>query len=85
MTPDGETLWVVDGFAFNVHRVDLAARTDQDLGASPFVRANGLLVDVIALGARAITLPPALFAELIDHEPTRAAERVFLADARADD
>jgi hypothetical protein len=51
MTPDGETLWVVDGFAFNVHRVDLAAKQDQDLGASPFVRANGLLVDVIALGA----------------------------------
>lgn len=51
MTPDGETLWVVDGFAFNVHRVDLAAKTDQDLGASPFVRANGLLVDVLALGA----------------------------------
>lgn len=51
MTPDGETLWVIDGLAFNVHRVDLAARVDQNLGTSPFVRPNGLLVDVIALGA----------------------------------
>lgn len=51
LTADGETLWVIDGCAFNVHRVDLAAKTDQDLGASPFVRANGLLVDVLALGA----------------------------------
>ena len=49
------------------------------------LRSRQACLDVIALGARAITLPPALFAELIDHEPTRAAERVFLADARADD
>lgn len=49
------------------------------------LRSRQACLDVIALGARAITIPPALFAELIDHEPTRAAERAFLADARADD
>ena len=49
------------------------------------LRSRQACLDVIALGARAITIRPALFAELIDHEPTRAAERVFLADARADD
>lgn len=48
------------------------------------LRSRQACLDVIALGARAITIPPALFAELVDHEPTRAAERVFLADAQDD-
>ncbi|MDQ5897680.1 MAG: hypothetical protein RLZZ592_2620 [Pseudomonadota bacterium] len=46
------------------------------------LRSRQACLDVMALGARAITIPPALFGELVDHEATRAAERVFLADAR---
>lgn len=51
LSPDGRTLWVVDGLSFNVHRVDLDAREDVNLGSSPFLVPNGFLVDVIALGA----------------------------------
>ncbi|MEZ4394640.1 MAG: hypothetical protein R3A48_26505 [Polyangiales bacterium] len=51
LSPDGRSLWVVDGLSFNVHRVDVDACEDLNLGSSPFLVANGFLVDVIALGA----------------------------------
>lgn len=50
LSPDGRYAWVVDGLSFNVHRVDLRERTSEGFGAHPFLRYNGLLVDVIATG-----------------------------------
>jgi hypothetical protein len=50
LTPDGKHLWAVDGYAFNVHRVDVAARRAQNFGQHPFLRPNGMLVNVIAMG-----------------------------------
>jgi len=46
-------------------------------------RSRQAYLDLLALGVGAITIPPALFAELMDHEATIAAERGFLADAAA--
>lgn len=45
------------------------------------IRSRQAYLDLLALGVGAITIPPALFAELMDHEATIAAERGFLADA----
>jgi transaldolase len=35
----------------------------------------------LKIGVGAITIPPRLFAELLDHQATLEAERAFLADA----
>ena len=45
------------------------------------IRSRQAYLDLLALGVGAITIPPALFTELMDHEATIAAERGFLADA----
>ena len=45
------------------------------------IRSRQAYLDLLALGVGSITIPPALFAELMDHEATIAAERGFLADA----
>jgi transaldolase len=45
------------------------------------IRSRQAYLDLLALGVGSITIPPALFAELMDHEATLAAERGFLADA----
>lgn len=50
LTADGDFLWVIDGTAFNVHRVSMRAREEIDFGNSPFLRNNSLLADIIALG-----------------------------------
>ena len=47
------------------------------------IRSRQAYLDLLALGVGSITIPPALFAELMDHEATIAAERGFLADAAA--
>jgi len=45
------------------------------------VRTRDAYLALLRVGVGAITIPPRLFAELVDHESTIAAERAFLADA----
>ena len=45
------------------------------------VRSRDAYLALLRIGVGAITIPPRLFAELMDHESTLAAERAFLADA----
>jgi transaldolase len=45
------------------------------------VRSRDAYLALLGLGVGAITIPPRLFAELLDHDATRQAERGFLADA----
>jgi transaldolase len=47
------------------------------------VRSREAYLSLLGLGVGAITIPPRLFAELLDHPATLAAERGFLADAHA--
>jgi transaldolase len=47
------------------------------------VRSREAYLSLLGLGVGAITIPPRLFAELLDHPATLAAERGFLADADA--
>lgn len=47
------------------------------------VRSRAAYLDLVRIGVGAITIPPALFAELIDHAATIEAERVFLGDSQA--
>jgi len=47
------------------------------------IRSREAYLSLLGLGVGAITVPPRLFAELLDHPATLAAERGFLADARA--
>ena len=45
------------------------------------VRTREAYLALLRIGVGAVTIPPRLFAELIDHDATIAAERGFLADA----
>jgi transaldolase len=45
------------------------------------IRSREAYLALLGLGVGSITIPPRLFAELLDHEATLAAERGFLADA----
>lgn len=45
------------------------------------VRSRAAYLALMQLGVGSITIPPRLFAELMDHEATLQAERGFLADA----
>ncbi len=45
------------------------------------VRTRDAYLALLRIGVGAITIPPRLFAELVDHESTIAAEGAFLADA----
>jgi transaldolase len=45
------------------------------------IRSREAYLALLELGVGAITIPPRLFAELLDHEATLSAERGFLADA----
>jgi transaldolase len=47
------------------------------------VRSREAYLSLLGLGVGAITVPPRLFVELLDHPATLAAERGFLADADA--
>lgn len=47
------------------------------------IRSREAYLSLLGLGVGAITIPPRLFAELLDHPATLAAERGFLADAQA--
>ncbi len=46
------------------------------------LRSSQAVTDVLELGVGAITIPPALFLELLERPETLEAERVFLRDAR---
>lgn len=72
----------VDGLALIARMQALVAASGSDmrlLVAS--IRSRQAYLDLLDLGVGAITIPPALFAGLMDHEATLAAERGFLADA----
>ena len=45
------------------------------------VRSRAAFLALLGLGVGAITIPPRLFAELLDHDATIQAEREFLADS----
>jgi transaldolase len=47
------------------------------------VRSRPAYLAVLQLGVGSITIPPRLFAELMEHDATLEAERNFLADAAA--
>lgn len=47
------------------------------------VRTREAYLSLLRLGVGAITIPPRLFPELMDHDATLSAERGFLADAAA--
>ncbi len=49
------------------------------------IRSREAYLALLGLGVGSITIPPRLFAELLDHEATLAAERGFLADANFND
>ena len=72
----------VDGMALIARMQALVARSGAPtrlLVAS--VRSREAFLALLELGVGSITIPPKLFAELLDHEATLAAERGFLADA----
>jgi transaldolase len=48
------------------------------------VRDRAAYLDLLRLGVRAITLPPRLLPDLLDHPATILAEQGFLADAEAE-
>jgi transaldolase len=57
----------------------VAGSTTRLLVAS--IRSRSAYLALLGLGVGSITIPPRLFAELLDHEATVSAERGFLADA----
>ncbi len=74
----------IDGLALIARMQSLIERSGADtrlLVAS--IRSRQAYLDLLQIGIGAITIPPRLFAELVDHQATLDAERVFLADAAA--
>lgn len=72
----------IDGLALIAQMQSLVARSGavtRLLVAS--VRSREAYLALLDLGVGAITIPPRLFAELVDHPATLEAERGFLADA----
>jgi transaldolase len=47
------------------------------------IRSRENFLALLQMGVGAITIPPRLFAELLDRDPAFAAGRAFLYDARA--
>ena len=74
----------IDGLALIAQMQALIERSGADtrvLVAS--IRSRAAYLALLQIGVGAITIPPRLFAELLDHDATLDAERVFLADAAA--
>jgi len=72
----------IDGLALIAQMQSLLDRSGADtrlLVAS--IRSREAYLALLQLGVGAITIPPRLFAELLDHGATIDAERVFLSDA----
>lgn len=47
------------------------------------VRSRAAFLQLLEIGVEAVTIPPKLFASLIEHDATRSAEATFLQDAEA--
>lgn len=72
----------VDGMALIAQMQGLIAASGAATRLLPAsIRSRQAYLDLLQLGVGSITIPPKLFAELLDHEATLAAERGFLADA----
>jgi transaldolase len=74
----------VDGLALIAQMQALIERSGAEtrlLVAS--IRSRADYLALLQIGAGAITIPPRLFPELLDHDATLSAERAFLNDARA--
>ena len=69
-----------DGLALIAHMQRLVTGTPLRLLVAS-IRSREAYLAVLDLGVGAITIPPRLLPELLDHEATREAERGFLADA----
>lgn len=72
----------IDGLALIAQMQTIIERSGADtrlLVAS--IRSRGAYLSLLQIGVGAITIPPRLFAELLDRHATIDAERVFLADA----
>ena len=72
----------IDGLALIAgmqHLIGASGAATRLLPAS--IRTRQAYLSLLQLGVGAITIPPRLFAELLDHEATLEAERGFLADA----
>jgi transaldolase len=72
----------VDGLALIADMQSLVAGSGTRLLVAS-VRTREAYLALLRIGVGAITIPPRLFAELVDHDATLAAERGFLADAGA--
>jgi transaldolase len=70
----------VDGLGLIAHMQSLVAGSATRLLVAS-IRSREAYLALLRLGVGAITIPPRLFAELLDHEATMSAERGFLADA----
>jgi transaldolase len=72
----------VDGMALITQMQGLIAASGAATRLLPAsIRSRQAYLDLLQLGVGSITIPPKLFAELLDHEATLSAERGFLADA----
>ncbi|MEY4751385.1 MAG: hypothetical protein RIQ60_3599 [Pseudomonadota bacterium] len=72
----------VDGLALIANMQRLVSTSGSAMRLLPAsVRTRQAYLDLLQLGVGAITIPPRLFAELMDHAATLDAERGFLADA----
>lgn len=73
----------VDGLALIAQMQRLVAASGATTRLLPAsVRSREAYLALLQLGVGAITIPPRLFADLMDHAATLEAERGFLADAR---
>jgi len=70
----------VDGLALIAQMQSLLERSATRLLVAS-VRTREAYLALLRIGVGAVTIPPRLFAELVDHDATLAAERAFLADA----
>jgi transaldolase len=70
----------IDGLALIAQMQSLVAHSATRLLVAS-VRTREAYLALLRIGVGAVTIPPRLFAELVDHDATLAAERGFLADA----
>jgi transaldolase len=70
----------IDGLALIAQMQSLMAGSATRLLVAS-VRSREAYLALLRIGVGAVTIPPRLFAELIDHDATIAAERAFLTDA----
>lgn len=73
----------VDGLALIAQMQSLVAGSATRLLVAS-VRSREAYLALLRIGVGAVTIPPRLFAELVDHDATLAAQRDFLADAGVD-